>query len=172
MELVVVLSVLTVNHNKELTKKKTILLSPKINHLIILFSYIMKFISVSLCLLISVVVIPASVRAEDSVPVQAENTVSKTTFDEIEKVLFAPDLLVDIIDDEDEDGPLDEMIESLRADVEDNRNLYSYDYYGHGKGSKRYVFVFVACFYFHPRDRPSSNRTINSFLSILLDPQL
>ena len=106
----------------------------------------MKFLSVSLFLLIGVVVVPASVHGEDSVPVQAENTVSKTTFDEIEKVLFAPDLLVDIIDDEDEDGSIDEMIESLRVDVEDNRKMYSYDYYGHGKGSKRYVFVCVFVF--------------------------
>ena len=130
----------------------------------------MKFLSVSLFLLIGVVVVPASVHGEDSVPVQAENTVSKTTFDEIEKVLFAPDLLVDIIDDEDEDGSIDEMIESLRADVEDNRKMYSYDYYGHGKGSKRYVFVCVFVF-IHATGLLLIERSIH-FFPILFAPQL
>ena len=128
----------------------------------------MKFLSVSLFLLIGVVVVPTSVHGEDSVPVQAENTVSKTTFDEIEKVLFAPDRLVDIIDDEDEDGSIDEMIESLRVDVEDNRKMYSYDYYGHGKGSKRYVFVCVFVF-IHATGLLLIERSIHL---ISFDPQL
>ena len=76
---------------------------------------------------------------------------------------------MDIIDDEDEDGSI-EMIESLRADVEDNRNLYSYDYYGHGKGSKRYVFVFVFVF-IHAAGLLLIERSIH-FFPILFDPQL